>query len=234
MRQPARTPSRSPSPTPTGSRIRTDDRVQLPRRRRKCRAYCGIRLTVRRSDVHFRRPQHRQRWAVASWTWTFGSAGTATSPSPSFRFPSPGTYPVSLTVADDDGASATATASIEVRAAIHSAIVAAGTETGGNRNAPSWWRGNVTTEVHGADERPIAGATVSAAWSGGWSNRCRVSPTRPGRCTFKTSPLGMDRTSVTFTVTSVAAPLSVYTPSANHNDAGGATSTSVTVNRPPR
>jgi PKD repeat protein len=170
--------------------------------------------------------------AVVSWTWTFGSAGTASSPSPSFRFPSPGTYPVSLTVTDGDGASSSATTSLEVRAAIHSALVATGTETGGNPNAPSWWKGIVTTQVHGADERPIAGATISASWSGGWSKAVSCVTDTAGRCTFRTSPLGMDRTSVTFTVTSVSAPLSVYTPPANHNDAGGGTSTSISVVRP--
>jgi PKD repeat protein len=157
---------------------------------------------------------------VVSRMWTFGSAGTSTSPSPSFRFPSPGTYPVSLTVADDDAASATTTTSIEVRAAIHSAIVAAGTEIGGNRNNPSWWKATVTTEVHGADERPIAGATITAAWSGSWSKTVSCVTDTAGRCTFRTSPLGVERTSVTFTVTSVAAPLSVYASSASHNGAG--------------
>jgi PKD repeat protein len=169
---------------------------------------------------------------VVSRTWTFGSAGSATSISPSFRFPSPGTYPVSLTVSDDDGASAATTTSIEVRAEIHSAILAAGTEIGGNRNNPSWWKAAVTTAVHGADERPIAGATITAAWSGSWSKAVSCVTDTSGRCTFKTSALGVDKTSVTLTVRSVAAPLSVYAPSANHNAAGSGTSTSITVVRP--
>jgi PKD repeat protein len=169
---------------------------------------------------------------LVSRTWTFGSAGTSTSTSPSFRFPSPGTYPISLTVTDDDAASATTTRSIEVRAAIHSAIVAAGTETGGNRNNPSWWKATVTTEVHGADEGPIAGATITAAWSGSWSKAVSCVTDTAGRCTFRTSPLGVEGTSATFTVTTVAAPLSVYASSANHNGAGSGTSTSITVVRP--
>jgi PKD repeat protein len=168
---------------------------------------------------------------VVAWTWTFGTVGTSTSPSPSFRFPSPGTYQVSLTVTDDDGATASAIVSIEVRAAIHSAILAAAVETGGGRT-PSFWKATVTAAVHGADERPIAGATISAYWSGGWSRVTSCVTDTTGRCTFKTNPIGMDRASVTFTVTSVSAPLSVYDTSANHNDTGSGTSTSVTLLRP--
>jgi PKD repeat protein len=169
---------------------------------------------------------------VVSRAWSFGSGATATSPSPSFRFPSPGTYAVSLTVTDDDGASSTATASVEVRAVIHAALVAAGTETGGNRNAPSWWKGTVTAAVHGGDERPIAGATISAAWSGGLSRAVSCVTDTTGRCTFKTSSISMDRTSVTFTVTGVSASLSVYSAPSNHNNVGGGTSTSITIVRP--
>jgi PKD repeat protein len=169
---------------------------------------------------------------LVSWAWTFGSAGTATSASPSFRFPSPGTYAVSLTVADDDGAaSAATTASIDVRAAIHAALLTAATETGGSRNSP-WWRATVTAAVHGADERPIAGATLAASWSGAQSKAVSCVTDTAGRCTFKTGTLGKDRTSVTFTVTSASAPLSVYMPMANHNNTGSGTSSAVTVIRP--
>jgi PKD repeat protein len=169
---------------------------------------------------------------VVSWEWTFGSAGTATASSPSFRFPLPGTYAVSLTITDDDGASASTMASIEVKAAIHVAIVAAGTETGGARSTPSWWKANVTTAVHGADERPIAGATITASWSGAWARTVSCVTDTAGRCTFKTAPLKLELTSATFTVANVSAPLSVYVPSANHNETGSGTSTSVTIVRP--
>ncbi|HET7217096.1 MAG TPA: PKD domain-containing protein [Vicinamibacterales bacterium] len=169
--------------------------------------------------------------SVVSWAWTFGSAGTATAPSPSFTFPSPGTYSVSLTVTDDDGAPGSATASVDVRAAIHAALVAAGTEAGGGRT-PSWWKASVTAAVHGADERPIAGATISASWSGGLTRAVSCVTDTTGRCTFKTSPLTMDKTSVTFSVTSVSAPLSVYTASANHSTVAGATGASITIVRP--
>ncbi len=169
--------------------------------------------------------------AIVSRAWTFGSAGTSSSASPSFSFPSPGTYSVSLTVTDDDGATAMATASVEVRTAIHAALLEARTETGGGRT-PNWWKASVTAAVHGADERPIAGATISASWSGGWSRAVSCVTDAAGRCSFKTSPIGMDRASVTFTVTSVSAPMGTYTPTANHNNIGSGSSSSVTVIRP--
>ena len=168
---------------------------------------------------------------VVSWAWAFGSAGTSFSQSPSFTFPAPGTYAVTLTVTDDDGASASVTTSTDVRAAIHAALVAAATDTGGGRT-PSWWRASVTAAVHGADERPIAGATIAASWSGGWTRAVTCVTDTAGRCTFRTSPLGMDKASVTFAVTSVSAPLSVYAPSANHSAVGSGPGASVTVVRP--
>jgi serine protease AprX len=167
-----------------------------------------------------------------SWAWTFGSAGAATSPSPSFRFASPGTYSVALTVTDDDGAAGSASASVDVTAAIHAALVATSTERGGGRTTPSWWKAAMTVAVHGADERPIAAATLSGAWSGGWTKAVSCVTDAAGRCTLKTSPLGIDKASVTFTVTSVSAPLSVYAATANHNNTGAGTTTSVTVIRP--
>jgi PKD repeat protein len=169
---------------------------------------------------------------VVSWAWSFGSAGTATSSSLAVKFPSPGTYPVSLTVIDDDGASSSASASVDVRAAIHAALLTATKETGGGRSTPAWWKASVTAAVHGADERPIAGATLAASWSGAQGKAVSCVTDTTGRCTFKTGPLGMDRISVTFTVTSVSAPLSVYTPAANHNNTGSGTSSAVTVIRP--
>jgi PKD repeat protein len=168
---------------------------------------------------------------VVSWAWTFNAAGTATSSSPVVKFPSPGTYSVSLTVTDDDGASSSASASVDVRAAIHAALLTAATERGGGRST-AWWKASVTAAVHGADERPIAGATLAASWSGAQSKAVSCVTDTTGRCTFKTGPLGMDRISVTFTVTSVSAPLSVYTPAANHNNTGSGTSSAVTVIRP--
>jgi hypothetical protein len=134
-------------------------------------------------------------------------------------------------VTDDDGATATATGSIDVRTAIHAALLEVRTETGGGRT-PNWWKGSVVAAVHGTDERPIAGATINAAWSGGWSRVVSCVTDATGRCTFKTSPIGMDRTSVTFTVTGVSSSLGVYTATANHNTTGNGTANSVTVVRP--
>jgi hypothetical protein len=118
-----------------------------------------------------------------------------------------------------------------VRAAIHAALLTAATETGGGRSS-SWWRATVTAAVHGADERPIAGATLAASWSGAQSKAVSCVTDATGRCTFKTGTLGKDRTSVTFTVTSASAPLSVYMPMANHNNTGSGTSSAVTLIRP--
>jgi hypothetical protein len=52
------------------------------------------------------------------------------------------------------------------------------------------------------------------------------------RCTFNTGALGAKHTSVTLTVFSISAPLSVYQPPANHDRAGNATGMSMTYMKP--
>ena len=169
--------------------------------------------------------------AIVARAWTFGSAGTSSSASPSFTFPAPGTYSVSLTVTDDDGMSATATASVNVQTVIHAALLASGTEVTGGRT-PNGWRASVTAAVHGSNEQPLSGATIAASWSGGWSKAVTCVTDATGQCTFKTTRLGMDVASVTFTVTSVSTPQGNYSAGANHNNTGSGTGSSVTVIRP--
>ena len=169
--------------------------------------------------------------SIVARAWTFGSAGTSSLASPSFTFPAPGTYSVSLTVTDDDGTSATATASVNVQPVIHAALLASGTEVTGGRT-PNGWRASVTVAVHGADERPISGATIAASWSGGWSKAVTCVTDATGQCTFRTNRLGMNVASVIFIVTSVSTPQGNYSAGANHNNTGSGTSSSVTLIRP--
>ena len=102
------------------------------------------------------------------------------------------------------------------------------TSTGGN----GAWRATVTTAVHRSDEQPVAGATVAVSWSGGWTKTASCVTNSVGQCTFKTGPMNAQQTSVTLTVTSLSAPLSVYDPAANHSQVAGATGPSVTIRKP--
>ena len=82
--------------------------------------------------------------------------------------------------------------------------------------------------AHGADERPIAGATITAAWTGGVTKTATCITASNGQCTFQSGTLSYLRSWVTLTVTNVSAPLSTYSGSANHTPSGAGSA--VTMN----
>ena len=163
---------------------------------------------------------------IVARSWTFGDAGSSTDAAPTFKFAAPGTYTVSLTVTDNDGATATATAPVEVRGVLHVAFVDAAI-AGGKGS----WRVTATVEAHGADERLIPGATLTASWSAATKTVSCVTGS-DGRCTFNSGTLGASRTTVTLTVIGVSAPLSGYRSPANHDTAGNPTGMSMTYIKP--
>jgi PKD repeat protein len=167
---------------------------------------------------------------IAARAWTFGSLGTSNDAAPTFRFPEPRSYQVALTVTDSDGATATTESSVPVTAVLHVSFADAVITSGKNGKGTPHWTVSATVEAHGADERVIAGATLTATWSGSRTVSC-VTGT-DGRCTFDTGALSAKQSSVTLTVLGVSAPSSVYQPPANHDPAGNATGMSMTYLKP--
>jgi PKD repeat protein len=169
---------------------------------------------------------------VVSWQWTFGAVGSAAVQSPVYTFPAPGTYTVTLRVTDDDGGSATAAESIPVVVPIHAAFSAVTRKWTHKNGRIEYWSVDATVAVHGRDERSIAGATVSAAWSGALSKTISCVSDAAGSCVFSTGTLSGSRQSVTLTVTGVTASGGAYDPLGNHDASGSATGPSVTYIKP--
>jgi PKD repeat protein len=168
---------------------------------------------------------------IVARAWTFDAAGSSTTASPTFTFPGPGTYDVTLTVTDDDGARDTTSASVDVTAALHAAIGAGTTKKWTSLSGlTNYWSSAVTVTAHGADERPIVGATISVAWTGGVTKTATCVTGSTGQCTFQSGTLSYLRSWVTLTITNVAAPLSSYTGSANHTPSGAGSA--ITMIRP--
>ena len=168
---------------------------------------------------------------IAAWAWTFGTAGTSSEAAPTFRFPAPGTYQVTLTVTDNEGATGTTTAAVNVTAVLHVAFMDAAISSGRNSKNGSW-QVSAIVEAHGADERTIAGATITATWTGLSSKTLTCVTGTDGRCRIDTGTLGASRASATLTVLSLSAPLSVNQFPANHDAAGNPTGMSVTYIKP--
>jgi PKD repeat protein len=169
--------------------------------------------------------------SIAARAWTFGSTGSSTAANPTFKFPAPGTYTVSLTVTDNDGARATRSAAVSVTAALHAALLPPTTKKWTSASgATNYWSAAVTAAAHGADERPIPGATITVAWSGAVTKTASCVTASTGQCTLQSGTLSYLRSWVTLTVTTVSAPLSTYAGTANHT--AGSPGSAVTINRP--
>jgi PKD repeat protein len=170
---------------------------------------------------------------IVGWQWAVDGA-TASTRAASHRFTSPGTYDASLTVTDDDGATATYAASVQVTALLHAALSAGTTIRWDSRWTAGvhYWSADIPVAAHGADERPIAGATITAAWTGAVTKTATCVTGAAGTCTFKSGTLSMHRSTVTLTVTGVAAPLSVYGAAATHTAAGTQPAAAVTLVQP--
>jgi PKD repeat protein len=173
---------------------------------------------------------------IVSWSWGgswSGDAVLSNAGSFSYTFAMPGTYVVTLVVTDDDGATSVVSLPLDVTALMHATLVnGSTTRWKAKTGATYYWSADVTLGVYGADQRPIAGATIAAAWSGALTKTVTCVTNAAGQCTFKSGTLSMLRSWVTLTVTGASAPLSVYVPSANVGLTGNSAGTAVTYRQP--
>jgi PKD repeat protein len=169
--------------------------------------------------------------SVVAWDWTFGN-GTASGRAPTWTFAAPGLYTVVLTVVDNEGAQSSTSRQVQVTGLVHGAFTGAARNLSNKSGKNQNWTADVTVTIHGADERTVAGATVTGTWTIGTTTTavsCVTDAT--GRCTVNSGSLNYSKvSSVSLQVTQVAAPGSVYDASANHSASGVVTK--FTVLRP--
>jgi PKD repeat protein len=155
---------------------------------------------------------------VTAWAWSVGASSSALQ-SPSFTFPAPGSYTVTLTVTDDDGAQSAVAVPVQVTALLHAAYSGFTTFWTSASGRTKYWGAEVTVTIHGADERPVPGASVTAAWSGAVVKAVNCVTKANGTCTLKSGTLSYGRSTVTLSVTNVTIPGSVFHPGASHDPA---------------
>jgi len=172
--------------------------------------------------------------AISSRSWTFGDATPAIqATSGTHTFATGGTYVISLTITDVYGLSSSATKTVTLATSNASHVGYSGytTKWKSLSGLTNYWSAIITVVVHDAGERPIAGATVTAAWTGAVVKTSTCVTDVAGKCVLKSGTLSHLLSWVKLNVTSVAAPGSVYDAAGNHNESGTRTAT-FTLNRP--
>ena len=166
--------------------------------------------------------------AITSRSWTFGDGTPAIqSTSGTHTFATGGTYVITVTVTDVNGLSSSASKTVTVAASNVSHVGYSGftTKWSSLSGLTNYWSATITVAVHAADERPIAGAAVTAAWTGAVVKTSTCVTGAAGTCVLKSGTLSYGRSTVTLNVTTVASPDSAYNPAFNHNQSGTRTTT---------
>ena len=98
--------------------------------------------------------------------------------------------------------------------------------------APGRWNATVTITVHDASHNPVAGITVSAAWSSGATGTGSCVTNASGQCALTKTGIRNSINSVTLSVTNATGGGLTYTPADNHDPDGDSNGTVITVNKP--
>ena len=93
------------------------------------------------------------------------------------------------------------------------------------------WTASVAITVHDGQEAPVAGATVTGAWSNGATGSVTCTTGTTGTCVVRKTNLKTSVGAVTFTVTGVSKSGVTYIPAANHDVDGGSDGTTAQVLR---
>ena len=103
---------------------------------------------------------------------------------------------------------------------------------GSGTNSGSKWNVLVTITVHDVNHNPVANASVSGVWSGGFSGSAACTTDSSVQCTVSKRSLKSSRPSITFTIGNVTQGALTYNPADNHDPDGDSNGTRITVNRP--
>lgn len=154
--------------------------------------------------------------SVVAWDWSFGDGSAAAGASASKTFGTPGSYSTVLRVTDDSGLSASSSVTITVDAPVvvlnlRVADIAMGLSVARNGSA----RATAAVKVLDANGAPVAGATVTGAWSGLVSGNASATTDTAGVARFTSASSKAGSGSFTFTVKGVARSGYSYAPATN-------------------
>ena len=94
------------------------------------------------------------------------------------------------------------------------------------------WQATAKIYVENANHSPLANATVSGAWSGGYSSSASCVTNSSGWCSVVTGRVWRNYASVDFTVNAVSYSSYIYSGSANHDPDGDSDGTRIVIPKP--
>jgi thermitase len=169
--------------------------------------------------------------SIVGYEWREGSIVLALVAQPSIFLPV-GPHTLTLQVTDDRGSTATDTVVVTINALAPPANSHIGDLDGTSAANKSAWTAIVNLMVHDAAHQPVAGASVSGAWSGGTSGTGTCTTSANGWCSIVSSSIRKRDASARFTVSGVAASGLAYAESQNHDPDGDSTGTAIAIAKP--
>ena len=104
--------------------------------------------------------------SIVAWSWIFGDGGSSTLANPTHTFDDADVYTVQLTVTDDDGATASTTLTITATAAGGSYLYVASQDVSRVNVVRNKYKGVDVVLIQDNNAQPVAGALVTASYSG--------------------------------------------------------------------
>ncbi len=139
---------------------------------------------------------------------------------------------VSATATDTIGQTATDSNNVTVNNVVDAVVHVGDLDGTATAAARGKWSATVTITVHDAAENPVANATVSGSWSSGVNGSGSCITNASGQCSITKNGIKKNSSSVTFTVTGVAASGSTYNSGANHDPDGDSNGTTIVIAAP--
>jgi hypothetical protein len=94
------------------------------------------------------------------------------------------------------------------------------------------WNATIVITAHDNQDNPVAGVTVTGAWSAGASGSSSCVTNASGQCSVSKTGMRNSVLSITFTVTDATHSSLTYQSAANHDPDGDSNGTTVSVTRP--
>jgi hypothetical protein len=153
--------------------------------------------------------------SIVSYLWDFGDSSypvdrTQANPTHTYIQTGPLTYHAVVTVIDDRGAAATASVTIHIDDPTH---VESQAVTRVHRNGS--WKGEDAIEIRNASGQPVAGAVVTATYSGPSSGTASGTTDALGLVTLSSTAGGQSGSEWCFTVSGVTSAGTGYEPTNN-------------------